>query len=56
MSILARRFTILCFAMAAFAVGLAMVVQHVERRSPQNVLGFNTSCVQTAAIHCRATL
>lgn len=56
MTILARRFTILCLAMAVFAVGLTMVVQHSDRRGPANAIGFNVSCPQTAGIHCRAAL
>ena len=56
MSILARRFTIFCFAMAAFAAGLAVVVHNVERRGPQTVVGFDTVCKQTAGIHCRTVL
>jgi hypothetical protein len=56
MSILARRFTILCLAMAVFAAGLAVVVQRVERRSPHKLIGFSALCIQPAALHCRATL
>ena len=56
MTILARRFTILCLAMAVFAAGLTMVVRHSDRRGPANAIGFNISCPQTAGIHCRAAL
>jgi hypothetical protein len=56
MTILARRFTILCLAMSVFAVGLAMVVQKSDRRSPANAIGLGAPCPQPAGIHCRATL
>jgi|EndMetStandDraft_2_1072991.scaffolds.fasta_scaffold605937_2 hypothetical protein len=56
MTILARRFTILCLAICVFAAGLAMVVQHSDRRGNANAIGLNVSCPQAAAIHCRAAL
>ena len=56
MTILARRFTILCLAIGVFAAGLAMVVEHSDRRGPANTLGLNVSCPQTMGVHCRAAL
>jgi hypothetical protein len=57
MTILARRFTIICLAMGVFAAGLTMVVQHSDKRSPfTNAIGLNAPCPQPAGIHCRATL
>lgn len=56
MTILARRFTILCLAMSVFAVGLTMVVQKSDRRSPVNAIGLNAPCPEPAGIHCRTAL
>ncbi|MBX9456241.1 MAG: hypothetical protein KL863_09590 [Rhizobium sp.] len=56
MTILARRFTILCLGMGVFAAGLAMVVQHSERRHPVSAIGLNAPCPQPGGIHCRPVL
>ena len=56
MTILARRFTILCLAMVVFAAGLTMVVQHGDRRGPLNTIGLAAPCPQPAGIYCRAAL
>ncbi len=56
MTILARRLTIICLAMGIFAVGLAMVVQHSERRGQLGAIGLGAPCPQPAGIHCRAAL
>ena len=56
MSILARRFTILCLAVGVFAVGLTMVVQKADRRSPVNAIGLSAPCPEPAGISCRAAL
>lgn len=56
MTILARRFTIICLAMSVFAAGLTMIVQHSDRRSPFNTIGLSAPCPQPSGIHCRATL
>lgn len=56
MTILARRFTILCLAMGAFAAGLTMVVQHSDRRGPVNAIGLGTPCPQPTGIYCRVAL
>lgn len=56
MTILARRFTIICLAMGVFAVGLTMVVQKADRRSPINAIGLSAPCPEPAGIHCRAAL
>ena len=56
MTIMARRFTILCLAMSVFAVGLTMVVQHSERRGPFSTIGLAAPCPQPSGVHCRAAL
>lgn len=56
MTVLARRFTILCLAMSVFAVGLTMVVQKSDCRSPVNAIGLSAPCPQPTGIHCRGTL
>lgn len=56
MTILARRFTILCLAMGVFAVGLTMVVQKSDRRGPITTIGLGAPCPEPAGIHCRAAL
>lgn len=56
MTILARRFAVICLAMGVFAAGLTMVVQHSDRRGTANAIGFKVSCPQAAGIHCRAAL
>ena len=56
MTILARRFTIICLAMGVFAAGLTMVVQHSDRRNPVNAIGLSAPCPQPAGIYCRAAL
>lgn len=56
MTILARRFTIICLAMGVFAAGLSMVVQNSDRRSPTNAMGLSAPCPQPSGIHCRVAL
>lgn len=56
MTILARRFTIICLAMGVFAAGLTMVVQHSERRHSINVMGLSAPCPHPSGIYCRAAL
>jgi hypothetical protein len=56
MTILARRFTILCLAMSVFAVGLTMVVQKSDRRGRVDAIWLSAPCPQPAGIHCRAAL
>lgn len=56
MTIMARRFTILCLFMSVFAAGLTMVVQHADRRDPLNTIGLAAPCPQPSGIHCRAAL
>lgn len=56
MTILARRFTIVCLAMSIFAIGLTMVIQKSDRRGPINAIGLSAPCPQPPGIHCRATL
>lgn len=56
MTILARRFTIICLAMGVFAAGLTMVVQSSDRRGPTHMIGLGAPCPQPAGIHCRIAL
>jgi hypothetical protein len=56
MTILARRFTILCLGMAVFAVGLTMVIQHSDRRAPLNSIGLSATCSPAGSFHCRFSL
>ncbi|MGV3550214.1 hypothetical protein [Rhizobium sp.] len=56
MTILARRFTILCLAMSVFAVGLTMVVQNSDRRSPARTIGLGAPCPQPSGVYCRIAL
>jgi hypothetical protein len=56
MTIMARRFTILCLTMSMFAVGLSMVMQHSARRGSFHTIGLSAPCPQPTGIHCRAGL
>lgn len=56
MTIIARRFTIICLVMGVFAAGLTMVVQNSERRSQIGAIGLSAPCPQPAGTHCRAGL
>ena len=56
MTIMARRFTILCLTMSVFAVGLTMVVQHSERRGPFKAIGLSAPCPQPSGLFCRSAL
>ncbi len=56
MTILARRFTIICLFMGLFAMGLTMVVQQGERRSQTGAIGLSAPCPQPPGLHCRASL
>lgn len=56
MTILARRFTIICLVMGIFAVSFAMVVQHSERRSNVGTIGLAAPCPQPAGLYCRTAL
>ena len=56
MTILARRFTIICLVMSIFAVGFTMVVEYSDRRTPRNAIGLGAPCTQTLAIDCRIAL
>jgi hypothetical protein len=56
MTILARRFTIICLFMGLFAVGLTMVVQQGERRSQTGAIGLTAPCPQPPGLQCRASL
>lgn len=56
MTILARRFTILCLIMSVFAVALTMVIESADRRSPIRTIGLSAPCPQPTGIHCRVAL
>lgn len=56
MTILARRFTILCLVMGLFAMGFTMVVQHGTRRGQASLMELSAPCPQPSGIHCRASL
>ena len=56
MSILARRFTIICLIMSLFAVGLTVVVESSTRRSQLGAIGLSAPCPQPSGVHCRASL
>ena len=56
MTILARRFSILCLAMVLFAVGLTIVVDNSQRRSPFKAISLSAPCSQTSGLHCRVSL
>ena len=53
MTILARRFTIICLVMGLFAMGLTMVVQQGARQSHAGIIGLSAPCPQPAGIVCR---
>ena len=56
MTILARRFTIICLAMGIFAAGLSMVVQSSDRRAPGHAIGLGAACPQPSGLYCRVAL
>ena len=56
MTILARRFTILCLVMGIFAVGFTMVVQNSPRRGQASIMELGAPCPQPSGSHCRASL
>jgi hypothetical protein len=56
MTIIARRFTILCLIMSLFAVGLTMAVENGARRTHVGTVGLSAPCPQPSGIHCKASL
>ncbi|MBL0371115.1 hypothetical protein JJB09_03655 [Rhizobium sp. KVB221] len=55
MTILMRRFTIVCLTFAVFALGLTMVVNSQARRvqlSQTGHFGLNAPCPQPLGLHC----
>lgn len=57
MTIIARRFTIICLVMGIFAVSLAMIVQHSERRNTTfGAIGLSAPCPQPTGLYCRTAL
>lgn len=56
MTIIARRFTIICLIMSLFAVGLTMAVEKSARRNHAGVIGLSAPCPQPSGIHCKASL
>ena len=56
MTIIARRFTIICLIMSLFAVGLTMAVENSARRNNIGVTGLSAPCPQPSGMHCKASL
>ena len=56
MTIIARRFTIICLIMSLFAVGLTMAVENGARRNHIGAVGLNAPCPQPLGVHCKASL
>lgn len=56
MTVIARRFTIICLIMSLFAVGLTMAVENSARRNTIGAIGLNAPCPQPSGIHCKASL
>jgi hypothetical protein len=56
MTILARRFTIICLIMSLFAAGLTMAVENGARRNQIGAIGLNAPCPQPSGLHCKASL
>ena len=53
MTILMRRFAIVCLTFAIFAISLSMAVNSHPRRTAN--LGLGAPCPQPAGIHCSVT-
>lgn len=56
MTVIARRFTILCLIMSLFAVGLSVAVESSTRRSHIGAAGLAAPCPQPSGVHCKASL
>jgi hypothetical protein len=56
MTIIARRFTIICLIMSLFAVGLSVAVESSTRRGYVSAIGLNAPCPQPSGIRCKASL
>lgn len=56
MSILLRRFTIICLTFLVFALVMIMVVNNAARRPGSGQLGLDAPCPQPAGIHCSAKI
>lgn len=56
MTIIARRFTILCLVMGIFALGLTMVVENSARRGQASIMELGAPCPQPSGTHCRVSL
>ncbi|UVC10399.1 hypothetical protein IHQ71_07280 [Rhizobium sp. TH2] len=56
MTIIARRFTIICLIMSLFAVGLTAAVESSGKRNHVGVIGLSAPCPQPSGIHCKASL
>jgi hypothetical protein len=56
MTVIARRFAIVCLVMGLFAAGLTMVVENGSRRGQASVMELSAPCPQPSGVHCRASL
>jgi len=56
MTIIARRFTIICLIMSLFAVGLSVAVESSTRHGHIGAIGLNAPCPQPSGLHCKASL
>lgn len=56
MTILLRRFTIICLTFLVFALVMIMVVNNAARRPGSSQLRLDAPCLQPAGIHCSAKI
>jgi hypothetical protein len=56
MTILLRRFSILCLSFMLFAIGLLMLVEGHSRQPHIGQIGLDAPCPQPQGIHCKARL
>jgi hypothetical protein len=56
MTIIARRFTIICLIMGLFAAGLTVAVESSSRRNHSGLIGLSAPCPQPSGIYCKASL
>jgi hypothetical protein len=54
MTILLRRFTILCLTFVVFALVMVMTINNTARRTGLVPFGLDAPCPQPSGIHCRA--
>lgn len=55
MTILMRRFAIVCLSFAVFAIAMTMAVNSQSHRMASNHTGLAAPCPQPAGIHCTMT-